>query len=130
VATFVPGQELARAFYEEVVAVALGDIRHSAALLGTGSDVLGFDTERSTDHGWGPRMHVFAERGDVERVRDAVDAALPDAFRGWPWLRALPLVGAIDQFVDSTDVTSKPHAFPHVASLFETWVEGAAASGS
>ena len=29
-----------------------------------------------------------------------------------PWLRSLPLTGAIDQFVDSTDVLSKPYVFP------------------
>jgi hypothetical protein len=84
VRAFVPGRELSRAFYAEVVRPLLGDTPHSAALVGTGSDVLGFDTERSTDHGWGPRMHVFAGAGDVERVRDVVDAGLPDEFGGWP----------------------------------------------
>jgi hypothetical protein len=84
VPAFVPGRELSRAFYDEVVRPLLGRTRHSAALLGTGSDVLGFDTERSTDHHWGPRMHVFVERGDIDRVRDAVDAGLPDDFSGWP----------------------------------------------
>jgi hypothetical protein len=83
VPAFVPGQELAKTLYGEVVAPLLGDTPHSAALLGTGSDVLGFDTERSTDHDWGPRMHVFVE-GDVEAVRQAVDAGLPDEFHGWP----------------------------------------------
>lgn len=81
---FVPGRELARAFYEEVVRELVGDVEHSAALLGWGSDVLGFDTERSTDHGWGPRMRVFVHASEVERVRAAVDAGLPDEFRGWP----------------------------------------------
>jgi Domain of unknown function (DUF4037) len=84
VAEFVPGQELSRAFYEEVVASLVSSTPHSAALLGSGSDVLGFDTERSTDHGWGPRMHVFVRTDDVERIRTAVDTGLPDAFRGWP----------------------------------------------
>jgi hypothetical protein len=84
VKTFVPGRELSRAFYDEVVATLVGDAPHSAALVGTGSDVLGFDTERSTDHGWGPRMHVFVDREDVDRVRGAIDAGLPDEFRGWP----------------------------------------------
>jgi hypothetical protein len=83
VPAFVPGRELARAFYSEVVAPLLGDTPHSAALLGSGSDVLGFDDERSTDHGWGPRMHVFVE-GEVEAVRQTVDAGLPDEFVGWP----------------------------------------------
>ena len=38
-----------------------------------------------------------------------------------PWLLSLPLTGAVDQFVDSTDVLSKPGAFPYVASLFDAW---------
>lgn len=81
---FAPGRELSRAFYEEVVRALVGDVEHSAGLLGWGSDVLGFDTERSTDHGWGPRMRVFVRAPEVERVRSAVEAGLPDEFRGWP----------------------------------------------
>jgi hypothetical protein len=81
---FVPGLELARAFYDEAVAPLLGDTEHAAALLGWGSDVLGFDTARSTDHGWGPRLQVFVERDSVEPVRRAIDSGLPDRFREWP----------------------------------------------
>lgn len=80
---FVPGRDVARGFYEEVVAPALGDRPHAAAFMGWGSDVLGFDTEQSTDHGWGPRLEVFVEKG-VSEARQAVEAALPEAFRGWP----------------------------------------------
>ena len=65
----MPGVELARAFYEEVVGRLVGDVPHSAALLGYGSDVLGFDTERSTDHGWGPRLQVFVAEGAAVRCR-------------------------------------------------------------
>jgi hypothetical protein len=81
---FVPGLELSRAFYEDVVAAILGRTRHAAARIGWGSDVLGFDTERSTDHGWGLHLNVFVEREDVDRVRGVVGESLPDAFRGWP----------------------------------------------
>ncbi len=42
---FVPGVELARGFYEEAIAPLLAGVEHAAALLGWGSDVLGFDTE-------------------------------------------------------------------------------------
>jgi hypothetical protein len=75
---FLSGLELSRAFYEEVVREILGDMPHSAARLGWGSDVLGFDTERSTDHGWGPQLQVF-----VEEPFD-IDSRLPETFRGWP----------------------------------------------
>jgi Domain of unknown function (DUF4037) len=84
VPSFVPGVELSRAFYEEVVAPLLAGEEHAAALLGTGSDVLGYDTVRSTDHGWGPRVQLFVDADRVAAVREAIDAGLPDEFRGWP----------------------------------------------
>ena len=83
-ARFVPGLELSRAFYDEAVAPLIGDLVHAAALLGWGSDVLGFDTARSTDHGWGPRLQVFVEAGATAAARRAIDAGLPDEFHGWP----------------------------------------------
>src|SRR4051812_46805881 len=83
--TFVPGTQLSGAFYAQVVRPLVGSRPHGAALLGWGSDVLGFDTERSTDHGWGPRVLVFlAEHDAVDAVRSAVSAELPERFRGWP----------------------------------------------
>jgi hypothetical protein len=84
VPSFLPGIELARAYYDEVVAALIGDVPHAAGRLGWGSDVLGYDTERSTDHGWGPHLHVFVEDHDVEPVRKRVFAGLPTEFRGWP----------------------------------------------
>jgi len=81
---FVPGLELARAFYEEAVSPLLADVPHSAALLGWGSDVLGFDTVRSTDHGWGPRLQVFVAGVPPDGLAGSLDAALPDSFRGLP----------------------------------------------
>jgi len=35
-----------------------------------------------------------------------------------PWLRSLPLVGAVDQFVDSTDVLSDPRLFGATGSVY------------
>jgi hypothetical protein len=81
---FVPGQALSAAFHTEVVAPLLGWRPHAAALLGPGSDVLGYDTAVSTDHGWGPRVLVFVGAGELAAVRALVDAGLPERFRGWP----------------------------------------------
>jgi hypothetical protein len=83
-ATFVPGRDLAGAFYREAVAPLLADAPHSASFLGWGSDVLGFDTVRSTDHGWGPRLQVFVPAAHVAAVEARIDAGLPPAFGGWP----------------------------------------------
>jgi hypothetical protein len=81
---FIPGLELGSAFYREAVGPLIGDVPHAAALIGTGSDVLGFDTARSTDHGWGPRVQVFVDEADVAAVAGRIDAGLPDTFRDWP----------------------------------------------
>ena len=89
---FVPGIELSRRYWHEVVApivdAVLPRTPRAAALLGRGSDVLGFDTERSTDHGWGPRVIVFLDNAmdlGEERQRDlaaAIDERLPETFGG------------------------------------------------
>jgi len=82
---FTPAAELSGAFYREVVRALLGGQPHAAALLGWGSDVLGYDTARSTDHGWGPRLLVVLDREDaVEELERRLESRLPARFRGWP----------------------------------------------
>jgi hypothetical protein len=81
---FIPGRELARAFYEEAIAPAVAKYEHAAAFIGFGSDVLGFDSARSTDHGWGPRFQLFVGADQIDAVKSDVGAALPETFRGWP----------------------------------------------
>ncbi len=76
---------LSGAFYAEAVRPLLSGRLHAAALLGWGSDVLGYDTERSTDHGWGPRLLVFLDdEGDIQELDGVLAARLPEQFRGWP----------------------------------------------
>lgn len=90
--TFIPGLRLAGEFYAEVVRPLLDaefpGLGHAAALLGPGSEILGFDTERSTDHDWGPRVQILLGARDAERHAGAVDemlaVRLPAAFRGYP----------------------------------------------
>lgn len=54
---FVNGLVLNQLFYEQIVAPLLElhfpDLKYSAALIGWGSDVLGYDDFQSTDHNWG-----------------------------------------------------------------------------
>jgi hypothetical protein len=76
---FIKGLELSRLFFEEAVRPALAaefpSLRYAAALLGTGSEVLGFDTEMSADHGWGPRVDLFLKEEDFD-ARDSIREAL------------------------------------------------------
>jgi hypothetical protein len=89
---FLPGIALSRLFYGEVVRPILDDafpgLAYSAALIGPGSDVLGYDTEMSTDHDWGPRLLLFLTPEDHARqaaaIRDTIGRLIPPEFRGYP----------------------------------------------
>ena len=56
---FIKGLELNELFYKGAVAPLLKarfpQVQHSAALIGWGSEVLGYDDLESTDHNWGVR---------------------------------------------------------------------------
>jgi Domain of unknown function (DUF4037) len=84
---FVPGLQLCRAFYTDAVRPLLADVLHSAARIGPGSEVLGFDTLRSADHEWGPRLEVFVSPADAARIPELdrrLAERLPRTFQGWP----------------------------------------------
>jgi hypothetical protein len=89
-ADFIPGLSLGRMLYEEagrgIVESVVSPDAYAAALIGKGSDVLGFDTERSTDHDWGPRFQVFldaaADDSAASRLDDALRRRLPALFHG------------------------------------------------
>jgi hypothetical protein len=81
--TAVKGLELARTFYAEVVGPSLA-VPHTACLVGEGSEVLGYDTERSADHEWGPRVQIFVQPAAVASVRAHLDTTLPESFHGLP----------------------------------------------
>jgi hypothetical protein len=63
------GLVLARQWYRDTVAPVLAGVPHAAALLGDGSEVLGFDDEISTDHDFGARVQIFCAADDLERTR-------------------------------------------------------------
>ncbi len=89
---FIPGLELCGLFHTEIIKPLLDlnfpNLRYSAALIGAGSEVLGFDTEMSSDHGWGPRIDLFLTENDHSDHTKAIDELLrrnlPDQFRGYP----------------------------------------------
>jgi hypothetical protein len=89
---FSPGLELSQALFFEAVQPILQrrfpGLRYAAARIGPGSDVLGFDDERSTDHFWGPLLTLFVSEADQQRWGDQIDAVLADELpfeiRGFP----------------------------------------------
>jgi hypothetical protein len=88
---FISGLELNRAFYEEAVRPILAryapDLAYSAALIGYGSDVLGYDTPQSTDHEWGPRLLLFLDESicatRADEINKRLSAELLPVFRGY-----------------------------------------------
>jgi hypothetical protein len=101
---FVPGLELARTFYRDVVGPIVADVPHSAALVGEGSEVLGFDSPRSTDHSWGPRLQLFLEPGSVEQVRQELNERLPEQYAGWPVQFYSWQTGQVEHHVEVTTI--------------------------
>ncbi|MFW9944613.1 MAG: DUF4037 domain-containing protein [Candidatus Sifarchaeia archaeon] len=91
-ASFMKGLDLSQAFYEEAVKPILESHFHglvySAGRLGSGSDVLGFDTAQSMDHGWGPKLTIFLAEADHSDLRGRIDqilrSELPMEVRGFP----------------------------------------------
>ena len=89
---FVNGLRLNELFYREIVAplfqTYLPGLEHSAALIGWGSDVLGYDDLESTDHNWGARFQLFLGEKDYEQyhqdVQSILNQHLPAEFHGYP----------------------------------------------
>jgi hypothetical protein len=89
---FPPGLTLARDFFFEIVQPLLAEktpgVPYAAALIGAGSDVLGFDTPVSRDHDWGPRLQLFLPERELPERASLLDrvlaSELPSEFRGFP----------------------------------------------
>ena len=125
----VSGQELSRRFYEDQVRPALDaafpGLPHAAALLGRGSEVLGYDDEMSQDHDWGARVLLFLRDDDHDGHGDEVRELLgqePPArlgyartdvavhtVRGYLWDQLAVDIGAdMDRELDARDWLTLP----------------------
>ncbi|PDS45515.1 hypothetical protein CO662_13390 [Rhizobium anhuiense] len=86
------GIELSRGFYTDIVrpwlSEAAPELRYSAALIGYGSELIGFDDEVSKDHNWGPRVHILLSRDDfgncARRLVDEFSKFAPADYLGEP----------------------------------------------
>ena len=84
------GMALSRRFFERCVQPILErydpQLRYSAARIGDGSEVLGFDTTMSADHNYGPALQLLVSEGDFAQapaLMAALEAELPETFEGW-----------------------------------------------
>jgi hypothetical protein len=83
------GLELSRRFFFEAVQPILErrfpEVQYAAALIGYGSEVLGFDDEMSQDHHWGPRVQLFTDQLEhAPEIRRTLADELPTTFAGFP----------------------------------------------
>lgn len=84
------GLGLSRSFYFRQVRPILikyfPKLKYSAALIGYGSEVLGFDTPISRDHAWGPRVLLFVRKDDYiykNKINTILSKELPYSFQGY-----------------------------------------------
>ena len=101
---------LASAFYFDAVAPVVDDVcpgvAYSAARIGRGSEVLGFDDAVSRDHDWGPRLELFFGPMDRDefgsRLTGELAARLPHTFEGYSTSFGVASDG-VDVLVDRAD---------------------------
>lgn len=87
----ISGRELSRQFYWQAVRPQLDThfpgLPHAAALIDSGSEVLGYDDAMSTDHHWGPRLLLFLNESDhaqsATTIHDRLARHLPYEFMGY-----------------------------------------------
>src|SRR4026209_1356167 len=64
--------KLSESFFTECVRPIIErnfpSLEYSAGLIGSGSEVLGFATEMSSDHDWGSRVIIFLDEDDPDDV--------------------------------------------------------------
>lgn len=110
------GLALARGFFrdcvEPIVARTVPGLRYAAGLIGSGSEVLGYDTVMSQDHHWGPRAMLFLAADDLTRHRERLHTALarelPHEYQGYSTSYSSP---------DAAD-----HGVQHLAPVRGGWV--------
>jgi hypothetical protein len=105
---FIKGKELCRRFHMEIIEPIMTDaysfLSYSAALIGPGSEVLGYDTEMSTDHDWGPRIYLFLNEQDVrylEQIQLSLHQRAPERFYGFPVDVRMSVFTTVPRFIVS-----------------------------
>jgi hypothetical protein len=105
-ASIMQGIELCRRFYIEIVEPLMknfSSIEHSAALIGSGSEVLGYDTDMSRDHDFSPRVYLFLnelDNGLSETIRELLEQRIPQSFYGFPVDTKMTVITSVPKFVE------------------------------
>ncbi len=77
---FIPGLKLSELYYRRVIAPILKRkfpaLEYSCGLIGSGSEVLGYDTPQSRDHNWGLRLLIFLSEANLRNKRAQLDKEL------------------------------------------------------
>lgn len=128
---FIPGLKLGELFYEEAVRPVLQtsfpDLKYSAALIGSGSEVPGFDTPQSTDHHWGPRVILFLGEADYQQYNELIfnilSEKLPHRFHGYSTSFGPPDEIGVRVLVDKEDgPVDHGVEITTIASFFESYL--------
>jgi hypothetical protein len=109
--SFIKGLQLSEIFYHQFIAPILAAeyprLPYAAALLGPGSDALGFDTPHSMDHDWGPRLMLFLPEAGFAEMEPALQQLLvnrlPLFVAGYPIDMAYVNGDALDGRTDPPD---------------------------
>ncbi len=132
-AAFIKGLDLCESFFSDIAKPILDkefpSLKYSAALIGYGSDVIGFDNEISTDHMWGPRFNLYLEDRNFEevskRISDIFSLNFPYDFQGFTTNFSKPNVN--DNGVRHPEVTREGKVnhlveFHTLSGFFETYL--------
>lgn len=110
--SFTSGMELSRilsATIEPRLREAFPAIPLALAFIGPGSDVLGYDTARSMDHDWGPRLTIVVPDDAAEemifRINADLHRFLPSQIAGFPTRYAVHADGTT--FPDATGLVHR-----------------------
>lgn len=95
---FISGLDLSKEFFHKIVKPILDEYiqesSYDAALIGAGSEVLGYDDIVSTDHDWGPRVQIFLQEGIYSsialKLKEIMSEKLPHSFMGYSTNWGLP----------------------------------------
>lgn len=88
---FISGLDICEQFFLDLIEPLLENeypkLKYSAALIGPGSEVLGFDTPISTDHDWRPRVFIFLSDADAKKygkkIERLIRSSLPKHYKSY-----------------------------------------------